>query len=455
MGNTLEKLAKKSYVPVIGRDYSQVQGTAQGAPSERLDEDDSYRLYNLNTYGAVGMHGGSIPDDAIKYGRQRINGSLIVTGTVQASKLEIGSQTFITSIDFTTDSADKASWASGTITTLGGAVIAINSGDTGNLQKLTSPWSSDANTLALWHMDEDSGTALDNVEGDANWDGTATGTTVSSSSPGAAFDDCRSFDGVDDFVTIADTAEMDQTTFSWEGWFKTSGTVSANKYLVSRSVTGASSTARFCDIFITEDGLLEGIVYGHSAGTYYPYDVLSTTQVDDSAWHHFALTFDAATDTLALYIDGIRVGRRTDCVFNPNASAQPIYFGKSDLATPGFFAGSLDEIRFSNTARSYTAAATRFVYYDRSIGGTLQVTTTRSDSLSADKILLCIMEPQIAGSGAVLTLINREGTTIDGNRITTGRIQSADTKTYFDLDTEKRMVIADETGTPRAVFGKL
>lgn len=95
-------------------------------------------------------------------------------------------------------------------------------------------------------------------------------------------------------------------------------------------------------------------------------------------------------------------------------------------------------------------AATTYIYFNKTT--TLQTTTTYSDAVGNDKILLAIVE--IAGdtdAKCVITALGAPGTTIDADRITTGRIQSADQKTYFDLDLGQIMV--NDGSNDRCLFG--
>jgi len=95
---------------------------------------------------------------------------------------------------------------------------------------------------------------------------------------------------------------------------------------------------------------------------------------------------------------------------------------------------------------------TRYIYYKSSIGSTLQVTTDFTN-IQGDAVLLCIVKPQpSSSSGAVMSVIDAEGTTISGDSITTGIIQSSDGSTYFDLNNNK-IVINDGTND-RVLIGQ-
>lgn len=446
--NTLSRLAQKTYMDPSYAVTDTAQADAKVPNSEPIDNSDLYGVRN----NPVGMEQNQIPQSAVANGDRLINGNLIVKGTVTASKLSVGERNFTSTVVFTTSYADECSWSSGVIRFLTGTDIPISSGTTGRLQQLTSTFSVDGNTLALWHMDETAGTTLDNAEGDASWDISLTNATVNQT---GQFSKAVLFNGTTAYGSIADYAEMDQTVFSIEGWFKTSSTVSSTQYIVSRSYTSTSATERYYDVLITSSGKLQGIVYGFDgASTYTPYTLQSSARIDDSTWHSFAVIFDGGNDTMSLIVDGIRNDYRSDCTTNPRASAQPIYFAKSDQGTPGFFAGYLDEMRVSNSARVYSAYSTVYIYYDANVGSTLQTTLSQSTASGPQKLLLCIMRPQVSGRGADLDVLRAEGTTITGDKIVTPRIESPDGRSYLSFMPEDNRLLLSDLDTRRALFGK-
>ena len=110
--------------------------------------------------------------------------------------------------------------------------------------------------------------------------------------------------------------------------------------------------------------------------------------------------------------------------------------------------GSTSNINAGNTGN---VAAKTYIYY--SGGSTLQKTENPANILGNNVVLLAFVEPNSEGNGkCVITPIYSTGTTIDGDRITTGKIQSIDGKTYFDLN-EKRILLTDEVGDKRMIIG--
>lgn len=117
-----------------------------------------------------------------------------------------------------------------------------------------------------------------------------------------------------------------------ECWFKTTST--ANWNMIS---WGALSSNNFCSIGIYSGGI------GYLG---YANDLTTTaSSYCDGNWHHIAVTFD--TSTLYLYIDGTRISTKSTTL---NTSSSNLYLA-SDVAPGGYYTGSLDEVRISDTAR--------------------------------------------------------------------------------------------------------
>jgi len=97
-------------------------------------------------------------------------------------------------------------------------------------------------------------------------------------------------------------------------------------------------------------------------------------------------------------------------------------------------------------------AATTYVYLDPDTSITvLQKTTTATTAVGDEIILVAIVQKGATGAKCIIDVISSQGTTVDGDRITTGKIESADGNTYFDLDND-RLVLNDGTDN-RVVIG--
>lgn len=113
--------------------------------------------------------------------------------------------------------------------------------------------------------------------------------------------------------------------------------------------------------------------------------------------------------------------------------------------------GTIAPIDAGNTGR-LGVTTTHYIYWAPEIGPTLQVTTNIAET-TGSAVLLCVMEPQASTArGAVLTLQMTQGTTISGNNIRTGKIESSDGSTFFDLDGDQ--IIINDGANDRVLIGK-
>jgi hypothetical protein len=148
--------------------------------------------------------------------------------------------------------------------------------------------------------------------GSRDQDGVFTANTYTPGLVGDAF----SFDGTNKYVklpdnffsfptTAASTAAAD-TPFTFETWFKatpgTSGVILAQQ----TSDPFTTNPSGFVPgVYVGTDGLLRAEMFWK--GSVEP--IVSSTTVNDGAFHHVAITSDGATQTM--YLDGVAVGIRT------------------------------------------------------------------------------------------------------------------------------------------------
>lgn len=130
----------------------------------------------------------------------------------------------------------------------------------------------------------------------------------------------------------------------------------------------------------------------------------------------------------------------------------------TDHDTASWAAGTLvfsDGTSYSISAgNTGNISALTYVYFDSSVSTTaLQTTTTASTAVGDNKVPIAIVKNVTSGSKCIIDVIASNGTTIDGNRITTGKVQSADGNTYFDLDNKR--IIMNDGSKDRLVIGDI
>ena len=114
----------------------------------------------------------------------------------------------------------------------------------------------------------------------------------------------------------------------------------------------------------------------------------------------------------------------------------------TDYNTCSWSAGDIqfaDETSASiDSGNTGNIASQTYIYYDGT--STLKTTTDYTIAVGDTRILLAIIQLGGTGGKCVITAIRSTGTTIDGDKIVTGKIESTDGRTYFDLDGKLIMV---------------
>jgi hypothetical protein len=236
---------------------------------------------------------------------------------------------------------------------------------------------SDATLVARWGLDEGTGTTVSDSAGTAQ-NGTITGTNFSWVT-GAPFDiaPCANnpssmirFDGVNDYVTFGNAAELGLATFTVETWFKREGTGTGNTTgsggiaslvpLVAKGAPesdGSNVDANYI-LGINTSGDVIAADFEEGAGGTSPglnHPVSGVTAITNNNWHHAAVTYDGTT--LSIYLDGML--ENSLAVGQPPRSDSIQHAGLATMLTStgsrlGAFQGVLDEVRIWNFARNQT-----------------------------------------------------------------------------------------------------
>ncbi len=159
-----------------------------------------------------------------------------------------------------------------------------------------------------------------------------------------------SFDGTDDYTTVADANSLDITSaISMAVWIKTTDT---NGCIMSK---GTSSTDKCFDLSankVYELGILSSTLYFQTSnGTTTNVVSGSATPLLDNQWHHVVGTWDGTTTTNAMkiYIDGAVTYQGTATVTTIQSTSSSLAFG---YGSTYYLAGSIDEGRLYNRALS-------------------------------------------------------------------------------------------------------
>ncbi len=212
----------------------------------------------------------------------------------------------------------------------------------------------------VYHFDEGKGTMAFDF-GSAN-NGTLTGATLPQWVTGKIGPSALSFSGdgtynqaaLQSAVTVSNNlAPILGSTSTLDVWVKTTQTGNATHWRAP-AITGVEQSGGSNDI---NWGTLDatghiGIYVGDTGGLF------STNPVNDGQWHNIAMTRNAATGTVQLYVDGVLNGSGTFDTGN-KTSQFSVIGALTDVASDGvtrtgdnYFNGQLDEVRIYNQVLS-------------------------------------------------------------------------------------------------------
>lgn len=157
------------------------------------------------------------------------------------------------------------------------------------------------------------------------------------------------FDGVNDWVTIADANDLDFTTaMTLEAWvFPTANGGGSWRNLLIKERPGGE----VYNLYGNADTNTPVVYAVRAAAPDAPLDARGTSQLPLNTWTHVAVTYDNAM--LRLYINGVQVGTRS--------MAGPLMTSAGVLRLGGngvwgeYFAGRLDDVRLYSRALSASA----------------------------------------------------------------------------------------------------
>ena len=163
------------------------------------------------------------------------------------------------------------------------------------------------------------------------------GATFAPGKVGSAF----SFDGVDDFVNVADALDLNNTTATWDFWFRSAQT-NQNVGLISKHDQNGSTHG--FTIYLNPQGFLFVQIKDNNISV--ATEVSSVRAINDGQLHHVAVSFKSGGAT-TLYIDGVAEGSAPATItFTFNQT--PLRFGRTLDPFWAPLNGLLDEVEVFN-----------------------------------------------------------------------------------------------------------
>ncbi|HTS73986.1 MAG TPA: DUF2341 domain-containing protein, partial [Gaiellaceae bacterium] len=216
-----------------------------------------------------------------------------------------------------------------------------------NQQNATGTW--DSNYSGVYHLTN--GTTLSLADSTTN---ARTGTNHGAGATTGDFDGGASFASASSQYSSLPAAVLPASNnFTVSAWFKTT----SSGVIVSEQNQPIGSTPTTWDplLYVDSTGKLRGGVYAGGQPTF-----VSSSTVNNGAWHYAVLVVNTSGTTQSLYLDGALVGTFSG---TPEAISANVSIGSgyTNSWTNGnnstyYFNGTIDEVRFSNSATARSAA---------------------------------------------------------------------------------------------------
>ena len=189
--------------------------------------------------------------------------------------------------------------------------------------------------LAHWKLDETSGTTAVDTAGGHNG-ALLNGPTWQ---PGT-MDGALELDGSNDYVNVPHDDNLSLSSFTISSWID-ADSLSGGQFVVNK---GTDSGTLASNYFLATIG--DEISFGFYAGGWVEFNT-ANANLSTGQWHHIAGTFDDATGTGRVYLDGVPVHQGSTAV-SPVPDAYRLTIGRNG---PGnYWPGRLDDVRIYDRA---------------------------------------------------------------------------------------------------------
>jgi len=197
--------------------------------------------------------------------------------------------------------------------------------------------------VAQWKLEEGEGqTVFDSTEN--NNDGTLGATTATSTDDPVwiqgKYGSALSFDGVNDYVRVVNSASLQLSVFTVEAWVKPG----IQSFSYADVVSKRTPNDWTLEQFTVASKKFQWIVLSTTAY----FSVLALNQYTEGIWYHLVGTFNGTT--LNFFINGVSQGTAQFTGTRPALTAD-VFIG-SQLGTDQYFNGLIDDVRIYNYART-------------------------------------------------------------------------------------------------------
>jgi hypothetical protein len=167
------------------------------------------------------------------------------------------------------------------------------------------------------------------------------------------------FNGQSSTVSIPSSPFLlSSSSFTISTWARFPST-ETDQALISR---GTGREAGSYSLWEPSSGPLTLTIYSASNT---PYTVESNAIIRDNQWYLLAGTYDAASGTISIYVNGVQTGTQNSVSLGTSASPA-LYIGSADGGTSDFFSGGISNVQIYNVSMDSNSLT---ALYREGIGG--------------------------------------------------------------------------------------
>jgi hypothetical protein len=240
--------------------------------------------------------------------------SQVITLTITGDAIAEGSETFVVNLS-----------APSNATILDGQGVVTITDDDG---------ATTAGLVAAFGFNENTGTTSADASGNGHVAAISGAAWTTAGHNGNAL----TFDGVNDLVTVADSASLDVTRVTLMAWVRPTA-LGDWKTAIMKETTNGLAYALYA-----EDNVSRPAAYVNTGSV--DREAKGTAALATNTWAHLAMTFDGTN--LRVYVNGALV-RTAAFTGNIVTSNSPLRIGGNSIWTE-FFAGQIDDVRVYNRA---------------------------------------------------------------------------------------------------------
>ncbi|MBK9092169.1 MAG: hypothetical protein IPM84_05225 [Anaerolineae bacterium] len=201
----------------------------------------------------------------------------------------------------------------------------------------------DAPLLAYWRFDEGTGSSVADSSGNGRDLTLYNSPSWTGSSAPLAFANpyALALNGSSQYAAAAGTINLANQSFTVAVWAQRTRT-GTQEFLLSQGTSGSANQTLQVG-FRSNDNF---------TCAFWANDLDTTTATTDTNWHHYACTYDAASNSRKAYKDGALIG--SDTASADFAGSGAVNIGRLAPTANNYFAGSVDETRIYGAALSAT-----------------------------------------------------------------------------------------------------